>query len=102
MIDRGADDRQSQRNVDPAFHTTTVVLKDDEVMTGLFRREEGEAVVLADSTGKEVSIPKKNIIERRATDVSLMPENFGEVMLNEDFNNLIAFLLSKSSKPAAQ
>src|SRR5205823_3565436 len=58
------------RNVDPAFHTTTVVLKDGEVTSGLFRRDEGEAVVLADATGKEISIPKKNIIERRASDTS--------------------------------
>jgi putative heme-binding domain-containing protein len=90
------------RNVDPAFHTTTVVLKDDEVLSGLFRREEGEAVVIADSTGKEITIPKKNIIERRATDTSLMPDNFGEVIPPEEFNNLMAFLLLKSGKPPGQ
>jgi putative heme-binding domain-containing protein len=89
------------RNVDPAFHTINVVLHDGDVVSGLFRREEGEAIVLADSTGKEISIPKKDITERRASTTSLMPENFGEIVTGEDFNNLMAFLLAHGPKAAA-
>jgi putative heme-binding domain-containing protein len=89
------------RNVDPAFHTINVVLHDGDVVSGLFRREEGEAIVLADSTGKEISIPKKDIKERRASTTSLMPENFGEIVTGEDFNNLMAFLLAHGPKAAA-
>lgn len=90
------------RNVDRAFRTTLVVLRDGDVQSGLFRREEGEMVVLADSTGKEISIPKKEIKERRESESSLMPDNFSEVIAPEDFNNLIAFLLSKGTKTAAK
>jgi putative heme-binding domain-containing protein len=90
------------RNVDRAFRTTLVVLKDGDVQSGLFRREEGEMVVLADSTGKEVSIPKKEIKERRESESSLMPDNFSDVIPAEDFNNLISFLLSKGTKTAAK
>ncbi len=86
------------RNVDRAFRTTLVVLKDGDVQSGLFRREEGEMVVLADSTGKETSIPKKEIKERRESESSLMPDNFSDVIAPEDFNNLIAFLISKGTK----
>jgi putative heme-binding domain-containing protein len=86
------------RNVDRAFRTTLVVLKDGDVQSGLFRREEGEMVVLADSTGKEISIPKKEIKERRESESSLMPDNFSEVIPTKDFDNLIAFLLSKSTR----
>ena len=90
------------RNVDRAFRTTLVVLKDGDVQSGLFRREEGEMVVLADSTGKEISIAKKEIKERRESESSLMPDNFSEVIAPEDFNNLIAFLLSKGTKVSAK
>ncbi|MGI8965270.1 MAG: c-type cytochrome [Limisphaerales bacterium] len=89
------------RNVDRAFRTSLIVLKDGEVQSGLFRREEGETVVLAQSTGKEISIPKKEIQEQRESETSLMPENFSDIITAEDFNNLIAFLLSKGSKPAS-
>lgn len=82
------------RSVDHAFRNTLLVMKDDDVISGLLRREEGETIVLADSTGKEISVPKGRVAERRQSDTSLMPENFGELMSAEEFNDLLAFLLS--------
>jgi putative heme-binding domain-containing protein len=82
------------RNVDGAFRSTLFTLKDGEVVSGLFRREEGETIVLAESTGKEITIARKDIAERRDSEVSLMPENFGELLSAEDFSDLMAFLLS--------
>ena len=90
------------RNVDGAFRTTLVVLKDGDVQSGLFRREEGEMIVLADSTGKEISIAKTTIKERRQSESSLMPDNFSDTIPPADFNNLIAFLLSKGSPAPAK
>jgi putative heme-binding domain-containing protein len=90
------------RNVDNAFRYSTLTLDDDRVITGLQRREEGELVVFADATGKEISVPKKQIKERIQSESSLMPDNFGEVIAPEDFNNLLAFLLSKGSKTTGQ
>jgi putative heme-binding domain-containing protein len=86
------------RNIDGAFRTTLLVLKDGEVASGLFRREEGELVVLAESTGKEFTVPKGSISARRESDTSLMPENFGELLSKDDFNDLMAFLLSNAAK----
>ena len=87
------------RNVDGAFRTTLLVLKDGEVTSGLFRREEGEVVVLAESTGKEINVAKKDIAERRQSDTSLMPENFGELLSADEFNHLMAYLLAKKAQP---
>jgi putative heme-binding domain-containing protein len=86
------------RNVDRAFRSTILVLNDGDVVSGLYRRDEGELVVLAESTGKELSIPRKNVTSRRESDTSLMPENFGEIITPDDFNNLLVFLLSKTGK----
>jgi len=86
------------RNVDRAFRSTILVLNDGDVVSGLYRRDEGELVVLAESTGKELSIPRKNVTSRRESDTSLMPENFGEIITPDDFNSLLAFLLSKTGK----
>ena len=83
------------RNVDLAFRTTLLVLNDGDVVSGLYRRDDGELVVLAESTGKEISVPKKNVMSRRESETSLMPENFGDLLSVEDFNNLLAFLVSK-------
>jgi len=83
------------RNVDRAFRASTVQLNDGDVITGLVRREEGELLVLADATGREISVAKKQIKQRRESESSLMPDNFGEAMAAPDFYHLLAYLLSQ-------
>ena len=85
------------RSVDPAFHSWTVKLKDGTEITGLLRREEGATIVYADATGKEIAVPKSQIASRTESNLSLMPGNFGEIIPPEDFNHLMAFLLSKNA-----
>jgi putative heme-binding domain-containing protein len=85
------------RNVDGAFRATLFELKDGDLVSGLFRREEGELVIYAESTGKELSIAKKNIKERRQSELSLMPENFNDTIPATEFNDLMAFLLTKTA-----
>jgi len=101
-VDRLVEDiLDPSRNVDPAFRVTLLTLKDGEVESGLIRREEGETVIIADSTGKEHSLPKSNIAERRPSQLSLMPDSFSQVIEPKDFNHLIAFLLSKNAQSAS-
>jgi putative heme-binding domain-containing protein len=83
----------SNRNVDPAFRATNLTLKDDTAITGLLRREEGEVIVFADTTGKEISVRKSDIAERRESELSLMPSNFGDLLTVQELNDLLAFLL---------
>jgi putative heme-binding domain-containing protein len=83
------------RNVDVNFRTQALVLKDGDVVTGVLRREEGELIVLADSTGKEISVRKNEVESRRESDASIMPSNFGDIIAEADFRDLLAFLLSK-------
>lgn len=83
------------RNVDAAFRTTILRLKGGETVSGLLRRKEGESIVLADATGKESSVPAAQVQRRAESPLSLMPSNFGETLKPEEFNDLMAFLLSK-------
>lgn len=85
------------RNVSEAFRNYTMTLKDGKVMSGLFRREEGEVIVLADVSGKEFSVPKNDIAEQKASKYTLMPDHFGEVLSQEEFNSLLQYLLSVQS-----
>lgn len=83
------------RNVDAAFRYSTFVLDGGDVIAGIPRREEGQTLVVADSTGKEVPIQKSKIRRRVESNLSLMPSNFGEILKQEDFNDLLSYLLSK-------
>ncbi len=85
------------RNVDVAFRTTTLQLVDGRVVSGLFRREEGALLVLVDPQGKEFTVPKADVEERKQTQLSLMPANVGETIMPADFADLAAFLLEQKT-----
>ncbi len=87
------------RNVDQAFRQTTLILKKGQVLSGLLLKEEGEILVLADAQGKEIRVAKDEVEERNTSQVSPMPGNFAEQISEDDFNNLLAYLLTLQSKP---
>jgi putative heme-binding domain-containing protein len=90
------------RNVDPAFRTTTLLMNDGKVITGLMRRTEGATLVLADSKGQEFTIATAEIDQRTHSTLSLMPAKFGEVIVPEDFQALLVHLLTQQVSAASQ
>ena len=87
------------RNVDAAFRTTVLVLEDGRVVTGLPRRTEGDTLVLADAAGKEFAVDAADVLDRADSPLSLMPGNFGETLTEDEFADLLAFLLSRTGTP---
>jgi len=83
------------RNVDHAFRQTRITTKDGEELAGLMRREEGDLLVLVDPAGKEFSVKKSAVTERHESELSLMPDTFGETLSPGDFHHLLAYLLSQ-------
>jgi len=88
------------RNVDPAFRSTVLELTDGRVVIGLIRRTEGETLILADGKGKEFTVPKNLIEEQHLSSLSLMPANLAETLTPDEFQHLVAFLLTQQTKPA--
>jgi len=80
------------RTVAPAFRYETVILKNGDVFTGLYRREQGVSVAFVDREGKEISVPKSQIVERRSSAHTLMPNNFMDVISEADLQHLVAYL----------
>jgi putative heme-binding domain-containing protein len=86
------------RNVDQAFRSTVLNLKDGKLVFGLFLRQEGKILVLADDKGKEVRIPEDNVERRSVSPMSPMPANFVEQIPERDFYHLLAYLLEQRAK----
>jgi putative heme-binding domain-containing protein len=86
------------RNVDMAFRTTVITTKDGKTINGLFLREEGNIVVLADGQGKDVRIEKTAIDDRAFSSLSPMPSNFAELMTEPELHHLVAYLLNQKGK----
>ena len=83
------------RNVDHAFRQTLLTLKSGDTVSGLFRRDDGAQVILANAAGVEVAVARAEIVRREDSDLSLMPDNFGEAIPESEFRHLLAYLLAQ-------
>jgi putative heme-binding domain-containing protein len=86
------------RNVDQAFRSTTLTLTNGKLVMGLFLRQDGEVLVLADTQGKEVRVPRNTVEDRIVGPLSPMPGNFADQIPEADFYHLMAFLLEQRVK----
>ena len=85
------------RNMDPAFQVYLITLADGEVMSGMPRREQGNAFVLADASGQELTVNLSDVRTRKQVSQSLMPDNFDALFDDQQFTDLVGFLLQKTS-----
>jgi putative heme-binding domain-containing protein len=86
------------RNVDQAFRVTSLETESGQIVSGFNLREEGETVVLFDSTGKTIQLPRDEIASRTASLLSPMPANVSEILTPKELYDLMAFLLSQRPK----
>ncbi len=95
-VDRVIEDiLDPNRNVDPLFRYSTIILKSTKLITGLQRKADDKTITFNDAAGKEITVQKSEIKKRIESNTSLMPSNFGEILSETDLNNLLAYLLSK-------
>jgi putative heme-binding domain-containing protein len=86
------------RNVDQALVASRLELANGRIVTGLVLREEGNVLILADDQGKDVRIPKGDILEQKKSQLSPMPGNFAETLKDHEFYSLLAYLLAQQGK----
>jgi putative heme-binding domain-containing protein len=85
------------RNVDHAFHTTILDLKDGGQLTGLLRVE-GKVFIMVDSLAKEKRVSIDDVDKKRTSPLSPMPSDIAEKLKPQDFYNLIAYLADLRAK----
>jgi hypothetical protein len=84
--------------VDQAFRSTVLTTVNGDSISGLLLQEEGEVLVLANAEGKEVRVPVSDIDERSVTQLSPMPGNVPDLVKDQEFFNLLAYLLEQRQK----
>jgi putative heme-binding domain-containing protein len=83
------------RNVDPKFFATVYAMADGQILTGLFRRQEGNTIIIADNKGKEISLDEADIDEQKTVKLSLMPDNVASSLPENEFFDLMNYLASQ-------
>ncbi|MDZ4402234.1 PVC-type heme-binding CxxCH protein [Prosthecobacter sp.] len=85
------------RNVDAHFHLHTLTMNDGSIFGGFLKAELGQIHLLADATGKEHRIAKKDIAKTSVTPISLMPPTFGQTLDEATFIDLLGYLLNEKA-----
>ena len=85
------------RNVDVAFRSSTIVTDQGKVLNGLVKQTEGARLILVNSKGEEISVATDSVEQNVLSNLSPMPANFGETLTEEQFRQLLAYLLSLRS-----
>ena len=80
------------RNISESFRNYNITLKNDKILSGLYRRTEGETMVFADQGGQEFSVVKNEIKEYRPSKYTLMPDQFRNIIPEKDFYALLEYL----------
>lgn len=79
--------------VGPEFKTVHVTLKDGTEVSGFVVRRDGDRMVLRDETLKEHSIAPDQIVERRESETSAMPEGLLASLTATEAADLLEFLV---------
>lgn len=84
------------------YESLIVATKDGRVVTGVLKADTTSGLELEDADAKRVRVELDDIEERRAGDVSIMPNGLAEGLQPKDFADLLAYLdtLREAAKPA--
>ena len=81
------------------YQRVEVETKNEETFEGLVTAETNDRLTLRDATGSDHQISKADIKDRRNSQLSLMPEGLEAGMTQQDFADLVAYLLSLKGRP---
>ncbi len=81
------------------YQQFTIDMRDGETWSGLIKGETAEALTIVTANGQGQSLPKKDILSRRVSSLSLMPEGLQVGLSLEQFADLVGFLESRRIDP---
>ncbi len=80
------------RRISSGYEPVVIATADGKVLTGLVRSDTADGLEIEDADGKRIKLAKADVEDRKASDVSLMPNGIVEGITPEDFADLIAYL----------
>ena len=77
------------------YEAQNIDLADGQSLIGVLRRNLPEAIVIADATGQERTLPRAQIVAMQASPYSLMPAGLDRTLTEQELLDLVAFLRSR-------
>ena len=88
---------EPSRQIVEGYRTTTIMMADGRVFSGIVKSQTDTAIMLADATGKMHTIDRAEIESEKQSDVSIMPSGLAQQLSKSEFADLIAYLESLGS-----
>jgi len=82
-------------NIVSGYKPLLVKLRNNALVVGLLRRDDGRSMVLARLTGTEFTVDKANIKSVVEQPDSFMPSNYSELLSKQQLDDLVAYLLTQ-------
>ena len=82
----------------PGYETVNIVLMDGRVISGVKIKADVKSVTIGDHQGKLHSIANADIDEIQVQPGSTMPNGLEEQLTDQEFVDLLAYLLSQKKK----
>jgi putative membrane-bound dehydrogenase-like protein len=86
---------EPSRTIAPSFETLMVTLKNGKVLSGVKIVENETMLTLADNQGQQHVVAKTSIEEKQPSPLSTMPEGLEKHFTEDEFLDLIAFLVGQ-------
>jgi putative heme-binding domain-containing protein len=86
------------KKIKEGYHAVSVETKDGEEYSGVLVLDGNQQIILRDATGKEITIAKNNVADRRIGTLSLMPAGLIDNLTPQERIDLFRFL-SELGKP---
>ena len=88
---------QPSDQITVGFRTYTVVTKNGDILSGILASETATSVTLPNEDGMRQTILRKDIASMQASELSLMPANFEELLQPADVADLLGYLRQVAS-----
>lgn len=83
---------QPNNEIANGYQSILVQMNDGRILDGVLRRETTDSLWLGTSEGDVVALALGDVARRREQEVSLMPDNFAEILTVEQLHDLLAYL----------
>jgi putative membrane-bound dehydrogenase-like protein len=91
---------EPSRTIAPSFDTITVTLKTGKLVSGIKLAETPQTLTLGDTQGQKHVLAKTDVEERQVSPLSTMPEGLEKRFTEEEFIDLIEFLVNQKAARA--
>ena len=88
--------------ISSGYEPVVVATNDGRILTGIVKSDAPEGLEIEDADAKRIKIPRADVEERKASDVSLMPNGIVEGISPQDFADLIAYMETLKDASANQ